>query len=193
MGTDKAWLDWHGCPLWQVQLGKLSQLGASKLVVACRREQQLHSAIGIPSGIDWVFDPDGEDSGPLGAIHRVLQFVSMPVLALAVDMPLMTEEFMSDVICPKLSAHQGFFFKMGDYFEPMAACYAPIMLPLMKHHLHEHQFGLQNLITEAIQLDLASSAALPPEHQPLFENVNTPEALESGRGRQLGPAQNHPF
>ena len=44
MGRDKAWLDWHGVPLWRHQLEKLTALQAERVFISCRRDQGFEDA-----------------------------------------------------------------------------------------------------------------------------------------------------
>ena len=39
MGTDKAFLDWRGRPLWEHQLEKLRALAPSRVMLSCRSDQ----------------------------------------------------------------------------------------------------------------------------------------------------------
>ncbi|MEZ0386151.1 MAG: molybdenum cofactor guanylyltransferase, partial [Verrucomicrobium sp.] len=93
MGKDKAWLDWEGQPLWQVQLGKLQTLHPAKLMIACREEQAL-TPVG---GVELVLDPP-DNQGPLPAILRCLELARLPLLVLGVDMPQMTADLLQSIV-----------------------------------------------------------------------------------------------
>ena len=93
MGRDKAFLDWQGRPLWEVQLAKLSSVGASELLVCGRREQGFEG-----DGFRFVQD-DVEDLGPLAGLANALKEASHEtVLVLAVDMPLVTAELLRELL-----------------------------------------------------------------------------------------------
>jgi len=47
MGRDKAFLDWDGRPLWQVQLEKLQQLAPQRLLISCREEQKVEQVFNL--------------------------------------------------------------------------------------------------------------------------------------------------
>ena len=161
MGRDKAFIDWNGRPLWQVQLEKLQQLGPNRLLISCREEQ------GIVSDAEIIFDPIDSNDGPLGAITRCLELVKKPLLVLAVDMPWMTVEFLRDQILP------GGFFRGPHGFEALCAVYEPAMLPAMQKALAERRLALQRVI-EACQPRVH---LLGEEHALLFRNANTPDEL----------------
>ena len=161
MGRDKAFIDWQGRPLWQVQLEKLRQLGPKRVLISCRAEQN------IVSDAEMVFDPIDANDGPLGAITRCLELVQTPLLVLAVDMPWMTVEFLRDQIL------SGGFFRGAHGFEALCAVYEPHMLPTMQKALAERRLALQRVI-EACQPRVH---LLGEEHAPFFRNANTPDEL----------------
>src|SRR3954468_17857631 len=84
MGRDKAFLEWHGGPLWQFQFNKLAQLNPAHLLISCREDQKIASA-----RAEVLHDPPG-NQGPLPALSRCLTRAQMPLLVLAVDMPHIT-------------------------------------------------------------------------------------------------------
>lgn len=161
MGRDKAFLDWNGRPLWQVQLEKLRELGPERLLISCRAEQH------IVSDAEMVFDPPETDDGPLGAITRCLELVQMPLLVLAVDMPWMTVEFLRDHILP------GGFFRGPHGFETLCAVYRPDMLPAMQGALRERRLALQRVVEESHPV----IHEITTDQSPWFQNANTPAEL----------------
>lgn len=168
MKQDKALLDWHGQPLWQVQLNKLQALQPAHLLLSCRREQPLAP----PADVEVVFDPENTDDGPLGAITRCLERVQMPLLVLAVDMPWMSVEFLRE----KLTS--GGFFRGAHGYEALAALYTPAMLPFMHAALKEQRLALQPVIEACVHSGLAITHTLDDEQLPFFYNANTPGDLK---------------
>ncbi len=165
MGRDKALLDWQGRPLWQVQLDKLRELKPERLLLSCRREQSLQPG----DDAEVVHDAEHADDGPLGAITRCLEFVQMPLLVLAVDMPWMTTEFLQEKLTP------GRFYHGAHGFEALAAVYVPAMLPAMQEALRERRLALQRVIGACVQLGLAESVEVDASIAALFRNANTPD------------------
>ena len=99
MGADKAFLDWHGRPLWEVQLAKLRAAGAAEILVCGRREQAF-------AGDGFRLIPDRkEDLGPLSGLANALRAATHDtVLVLAVDMPFITVELLRELIEQRLGS-----------------------------------------------------------------------------------------
>jgi len=172
MGRDKAFIDWNGRPLWQVQLEKLRQLAPERLLISSRAEQKVGQVFNLSSKApEVVFDPPNSNDGPLGAITRCLERVQMPLLVLAVDMPWMTVEFLRERVVP------GGFFRGPHGLEALCAVYELEMLPTMQTALGEHRLALQRLI-EACQPCVHE---LREEDAGFFRNANTPEELATPR------------
>jgi molybdopterin-guanine dinucleotide biosynthesis protein A len=170
MGRDKAFLDWHGRPLWQVQLEKLQQLSPQRLLISCREEQKVEQVFNLFSKApELVYDPPNTNDGPLGAITRCLEMVQMPLLVLAVDMPWMTVECLREHILP------GGFFRGPHGFEALCAVYEPAMLQNMKNALAERRLALQHVI-EACHPRVRELTADVADY---FHNANTAEDLSN--------------
>jgi molybdopterin-guanine dinucleotide biosynthesis protein A len=174
MGRDKACLEWHGRPLWEVQVEKLIGICGDPVVIACRRQQGLHEKTAFTERLAWRFDPDEEATGPAGVVLRMLDEFKMPVLLLAVDMPLMTEAFLKDSILSATEPGQGLFFESSHGLEPLVGWYSPGMLPVMRDCIDRGILGLRAVIHECRQQGLASVRLLNGPEELLFSNINTP-------------------
>jgi len=174
MKQDKALLHWHGQDLWQAQLHKLQSIGASHVLLSCRREQPLYPG----DSVEIMHDPEGVDEGPLGAITRCLERVQMPLLVLAVDMPWMTAAFLCEHLVPHDESAGGQFFRGSHGDETLAGLYVPAMLPLMQDALRDRHLALQPIIEACVHLGLAATRVLNPEQATFFHNANTPEDLK---------------
>jgi molybdopterin-guanine dinucleotide biosynthesis protein A len=87
MGADKATLIYEGEPLWSRQLQMLKELSPKKNFVSARIKPPW-----CPPEIETVLDAP-PSRGPLGGLAAALGKIRTPhLLALAVDMPLMTAE-----------------------------------------------------------------------------------------------------
>ena len=173
MKQDKALLHWHGQDLWQAQLNKLQSIGASRVLLSCRREQPLFPG----DAVEIIHDPEGIDDGPLGAITRCLERVQMPLLVLAVDMPWMTAAFLREHLVPAAEPVRGQFYRGPHGDEVLAGLYVPAMLPMMQAALREKHLALQPIIVTAVHSELAFTHALGDEQMPFFHNANTPADL----------------
>lgn len=177
MKQDKALLHWHGQDLWQAQLHKLQSIGATRVLLSCRREQPLF--VSPSEEVEVVHDAEGADDGPLGAITRCLEQVQMPLLVLAVDMPWMTAAFLREHLVPHAEPVRGQFFRGPHGDETLAGLYVPAMLPLMRESLSKKDFKLQHVIESAVHSELAVTHALGDEQMPFFHNANTPADLHA--------------
>lgn len=185
MGRDKARLDWQGRPLWQAQLDKLRALQPARLLVACREEQGLHQP--PVADVEWLFDPAGDDSGPLGAIERALTAAALPLLVLAVDLPAMPAAFLDRGLRTPAEPGRSRFFATAQGLEPLAGWYDPALLPLLQEALARRELGLQRLILRAAGLGLAALRQAEAGEAAFFANANTPGewAHEKGRSADL--------
>lgn len=178
MGRDKACLDWQGRPLWQVQAEKLMGTSGDPVVIACRRQQGLHEKTEFGRRLTWRFDPEDEATGPAGVVLRMLDEFRMPVLLLAVDMPLMTVAFLNESIVAATEPGQGLFLESSHGLEPLVGWYSPGMRPVMHDCIDRGISGLRAMIQECRQQGLAAVRLLTGPEEPLFSNLNTPAHWE---------------
>lgn len=169
MGRDKALLDWHGTPLWRLQLNKLIALNPERLLISRRDDQEFKTLLA-----DHVIDPP-DNPGPLGAIVRCLEMAPLPLLVLAVDMPRMTAEFLQSMIDECSDASRGLICKSSDGLEPLCAIYPPGALGLMKDALAEGCFRMRAVAERLVEAGWLRVRDLMPDEVPLFFNANTPE------------------
>jgi molybdopterin-guanine dinucleotide biosynthesis protein A len=169
MGRDKAWLDWHGEPLWKLQLGKLEELDPALLLISCRQEQQLDA-----SHAEVLHDPP-ENQGPLPALTRCLERAKMPLLALAVDMPQVTASLLRELVAFDVAAPaSGAVFRGAQGYEPLCALYPPEVLPLLQEAITEGNLRMQSFVQRAVDSGMLRAIPLSKEQEALFLNVNTP-------------------
>lgn len=183
MRQDKALLDWHGQPLWLVQMHKLASLQPEHLFIASRSEQALQTSFDhdLPSSdapITFVNDPPDEDCGPIGAIARCLRLASSHLLVLAVDMPVMTAAFLREHLLTKASEAKSLVCRGTHGFEALAAIYAPSALPFFEAASISGRFALQPLLAELVGAGLCDVVELHGGEEPFFANANTPEEAE---------------
>ncbi len=197
MGRDKAFLDWQGRPLWEVQLAKLRAAGAAELLICSRREQAF-------TGDDFRFVPDDvEDLGPLAGLVNALKAASHDhVLVLAVDMPFITVELLADLgsqrreeadadaapgnpprhlggyAASASATVQGIIPVRDGRFEPLAAIYPRCVLALAEAHLAGTDRSLQGFCRAAEAAGLVRSWTETEEWSEQFRSVNTPRELQ---------------
>ena len=180
MAQDKAFLDWHGRPLWRVQMEKLIALDPGRLFIAARAEQDFATLLArepMNAAVTCVNDPAGEDCGPIGAITRCLRLSTGPLLVLAVDMPAMTADFLRQRLLSAATETQGAVHRGTRGYEALAAVYVPAALPLFEAALAAGRFALQPLLAEIARAGLCTVVDLQHENAPLFANANTPDEV----------------
>lgn len=176
MGQDKALLDWQGQPLWEAQLTKLRELQPTRLLLSCRREQNITAP-----HAELLFDPPTSD-GPLPALARCLETAQMPVLALAVDMPHVSAEFLRALITMSSAAGKGVVYHGTHGYEPLCALYPATILPLLHEAMAQGNFRFQSLVQNAVDAGLLTVLSMTPEQEMLFFNLNTPADLSFSNG-----------
>ena len=203
MGTDKAFLDWHGRPLWEHQLEKLRALEPMRLLLSCREGQEFpagESSAGMATAcpcsplpeqsstggsrgqakampaLRLVFDAQ-KDCGPLGGVASCLGACDAPLLAvLGIDLPLLPAEFLRDLLS-KCTGQCGAVISLkGEYFEPLAAVYPRAMLALAEEQLAAGRLALQDFIRRGIESGLMRRVDVAVNAQ-WFTNVNAPGDL----------------
>src|SRR5438876_12398400 len=88
MGKDKATILFRGKPLWQIQLELLRKLEPEEIFVSTRTDP-----IWRPADVQFLAD-DPPSRGPLSGLAASLaRMRSAHLLALAIDMPFMTESY----------------------------------------------------------------------------------------------------
>lgn len=184
MGEDKAFLDWHGSPLWIHQINKLLLLKPERTFIAARRDQAFHIHLDtairtqrVRHAVEMVEDPVGEDCGPMGALIRCLKISASPLLALAVDMPHMDIERLTTLL-RLAKPGRGCVWTGPQGHEVLAALYVPEMLPLMQAAFLQGSFSLQKIVSAAAAADVCDLHEIAVEDAVFFTNVNTPEEAD---------------
>src|SRR5436853_6332429 len=92
MGKDKATIVFREKPLWQIQLDLLRKLELAEIFISARTDPPWR-----PSGMQFVSD-DPPSRGPLSGLTAALaQVQTGHLLALAIDMPLMSVGFLGAI------------------------------------------------------------------------------------------------
>ena len=189
MGRDKAFHEIDGIPLWQRQLQILRELGPSEIFLAGPAQPKW-----IKTGVEIVADAV-DDAGPLGGLVAVLRRCrNAHLLALAVDLPNMTTQFLEQlfVTCTRNSGvvpkRCGASFQLANQkqrnlktcatqFEPLAAIYPASCLALAEDCLTSGDFSLQQLVRRATKAGLMTTKEIADGEEHLFFNLNTPADL----------------
>jgi molybdopterin-guanine dinucleotide biosynthesis protein A len=166
MGKDKATLLFRGKPLWQIQLELLRKTGPAEIFVSARTDP-----VWRPADVQFVAD-DPPSRGPLSGIAASLAKVrTRHLLALAVDTPFVTEEYLKS-LCSQIEPRRGAIPKIEDRFEPLAAIYPQEVLANFQSALSGTDFSMQ---TVARRLAAEGKLRVVPvtfQERNLFLNLN---------------------
>jgi molybdopterin-guanine dinucleotide biosynthesis protein A len=172
MGRDKADVLIDGQPLWQRQLATLRRLHPRELFIAGKSDGPYASA-----GIEIVEDITPA-RGPLSGLEAALQRATCPlVLVLAIDLPAMSVEFLSLLVCLAAADGVGVVPRVGRWFEPLAAVYPRACLPLVQQCLRGYDLSMQAFVRHARAANLVVPRELAASDRAFFRNVNTPADL----------------
>jgi molybdopterin-guanine dinucleotide biosynthesis protein A len=172
MGTNKAFLNFQGTPLWRFQIDKLLRLQPDQLFFSVPPGMEL------PAG-PWMFVYDRlPHLGPLGGLEAALRLTGEGLLiTLAVDMPAMTSDFLSLLL--RKAGPRGVVPHLDGFYHGASAVYPASILPLFEQILASNDRSFQHLVREALRIDLMEVEEVQPETAPLFRNWNSPQDLES--------------
>ncbi len=170
MGSDKAFLLWEGRPLLRRQIDTARAAGAKQVWISGRKGVDYH-AFGCLVIVDSV-----KDAGPLGGMAAVLQAARGKfswLLALAVDLPCMTPDYLQALAVSAAVANLGMLPQRGPYYEPLAAVY-PVepALAAVKDQIEGRHFAMQELAAGLVEKRQARAVPIRHEERTLFANWN---------------------
>ena len=166
MGKDKATVLFRGKPLWEVQLGLLRTLDPSEIFVSARTDPSWR-----PGDVGFVADIS-PSRGPLSGLAASLaRMRTTHLLALAIDMPFMTENFLRHV-CDQIEACVGVVPKIDNRAEPLAAIYPREAVIDFQNALAGTDFSLQTLTRSLVDTGKLRELAINEQQKQLFVNVN---------------------
>lgn len=170
MASDKATLLFHGRPLWQIQLELLRKLNPAEVFVSARTDPAWR-----PADVQFVADVP-PSRGPLSGLAASLATMhSTHLLALAIDMPLMTPEYLTS-LCSRIRPCRGVITKIDERLEPLAAIYPREALTSIRSALSGEDFSLQTL-TGRLVASRKLDVVFVTSQKKLFLNVNEPSDL----------------
>ncbi len=168
MGSDKAALLFRGKPLWQIQLDLLRALQPAEIFISARTEP-----IWRPRDIRFVAD-DPPSRGPLsGLAASLVQMRSDHLLALAIDMPLMTEAHLR-LLCDEIKPGCGVIPTIGDRAEPLSAIYPAECREDLLAALAGNDFSFQTLSKKLVRAGRLSVFRVGDRDAGLYRNLNEP-------------------
>jgi molybdopterin-guanine dinucleotide biosynthesis protein A len=178
MGKDKATLLFYGKPLWQIQLERLRKLEPTEIFVSARTDP-----VWRPADVQFVAD-DPPSRGPISGLATALaQTGSKHLLALAIDMPFMTEIYLR-YLCEQIEPRIGVVPKIDSRAEPLTAIYPRQVEIDFREALASDDFSLQTLVRRLVAAGKMRGIPVTEQERELFLNVNQPVDLQRcSRGR----------
>jgi molybdopterin-guanine dinucleotide biosynthesis protein A len=166
MGRDKATLLFRGRPLWEIQLDLLRTLQPEEVFVSARTDPPWR-----PLGVQFVSD-EQPSRGPLSGLSATLARISTDhLLALAIDMPLMTENYLR-LICNLIELGRGVLPMIGKHAEPLAAIYPKGTGTDFLMALSGSDFSLQSLTKKLVEAGKLSLVNVFEKEAKFFQNFN---------------------
>ena len=173
MGTDKATFLFRGEPLWQVQLETLRRLRPAEIFVSARTDPSWR-----PAYVQFIADIP-PSCGPLSGLTASLQKMhTAHLLALAIDMPFMTENHLRSM-CDAIEPGRGVVAKIDNRAEPLAALYPREAEIDFRFALAGTDFSLQNLVRHLVTSGKMLEISVTKQERPLFRNVNNASDLDA--------------
>jgi len=175
MGKDKATLLFRGKPLWQIQLDLLRKLEPAEILISARIDPSWR-----PSDTEFVADPAsaGPSRGALSGLAAALaRMRTKHLLALAIDMPFMTEKYLR-FLCDEIGPGRGVLPVIANRAEPLAAIYPAEAHCDVIAALSGADFSLQTLARQLIKMAKLKVVFVAEEEKAFFRNLNEPIDLE---------------
>jgi molybdopterin-guanine dinucleotide biosynthesis protein A len=169
LGADKATLLWEGEPLWSRQLRTLRELAPEKILISARTKPAW-----CPPEIETVLD-EPPSRGPLSGIVAALKKMETThLLALAVDLPLMTAGHLKKLLS-LAQPGRGVVPAKENLHEPLCAIYPKESERLICNHLAGGGASLQPLIDRLAGENLVTLLPVSKNSGAVYDNLNTPQ------------------
>src|SRR5438477_13215872 len=171
MGKDKAMLVCRGKSLWQIQLELLGKLEPVEIFVSARTDPAWRSR-----DVHFVAD-DSPSRGPLSGLAAALaRMHTKHLLALAIDMPFMTEKYLR-FLCSQIEPGRGVLPKIDNRAEPLAAIYPREAGAEFRAALAGTDFSLQTLARGLVKTGKLREIPVGGKETRFFLNANEPSDL----------------
>jgi molybdopterin-guanine dinucleotide biosynthesis protein A len=166
MGKNKATLLFCGRPLWENQLEVLRKLEPAETLISARTDPAWR-----PDDVQFIADIP-PSRGPLSGLAASLANIrTTHLLALAIDMPRMTENYLR-ILCDHIDPGRGVVPKTIHGVEPLAAIYPREAAIEFREALMGTDFSLQTVTRRQIEAGKLREIPVTEQDQTLFLNVN---------------------
>jgi len=173
MGRDKATILLRGKPLWEIQIDLLRKLEPAEIFVSSRTDPSWR-----PADVQFVAD-DPPSRGPLSGLAASLaQMRSAYLLALAIDMPFMSENYLR-YLYDQIEPGTGVVPTIDNRAEPLAAIYPKEANADFRSALAGRDFSLQSVVRHLVESGKLREVRVKEQEKTLFLNVNEMADLQS--------------
>jgi molybdopterin-guanine dinucleotide biosynthesis protein A len=175
MGTDKATLMIAGEPMWLRQLNTLRKVRPDKLLISARMRPAWS-----PADIEIVLD-EPPSRGPLSGLAAALRHMpSTHLLALAIDLPEMTDGHLSE-LWQLARPGVGVIPQSWGSYEPLAAIYPATATTMVESALAIGRLSLQYLVENLLERQEACIYPIKEDDRRFYLNVNSEDDLKGKR------------
>jgi molybdopterin-guanine dinucleotide biosynthesis protein A len=171
MGRDKATLLYEGEPLWQRQLRTLRAIAPEEILISARTKPEW-----CPPDVEVILDTP-PSRGPLSGLAAALGKIRTPhLLALAVDMPLMTPEHLR-WLQTHIGPGCGVVPVRSGHCEPLCAIYPAEVLDAARAAMTSDDVSLHAFIATLRNQQLMTDCSLTETMLTFYINANSPGDL----------------
>ena len=173
MGKDKATFLVRAKPLWEIQLELLGKLEPTEIFVSARTDP-----VWRPADVQFVADDPPSRGALSGLAASLAQMRTKHLLALAVDMPFMTEKYLR-FLCGQIEPGSGVLPKIDNRAEPLAAIYPQEALANVQSALSGEDFSLQTVTGRLVAAGKLQVMPVTSHDRRFFLNMNELPDLRS--------------
>lgn len=171
MGRDKARLEISGQPFWRMQLNLLRKLQPLEIFISARADPAW-----CPADVQLILDAPPSRGALSGLAATLTQMRGSHLLALAIDMPFMSERWLRH-LCGLAAKSRGAIPAIGHRLEPLAAIYPAEAVGEFEAALSSNDFSLQTLARHLVGSSKLNLIPVPSFDEGLFRNLNAPDDL----------------
>ena len=165
-GSDKAFHEIDGVPLWKHQIAKLEALMPAEILISANADQEFASEHRVV--VDEV-----ADRGPLGALVSCLRATKLSrLLVVAVDLPKMPVGFLGELAycdCGVIPQHD------NGMIEPLVAVYPTKIFANAERCLAEGRLAVREIVAPGIDEGLIIPRPIADAELGFFDNLNRSE------------------
>ncbi len=171
MGTDKAFLEIEGVPLWSRQLALLRSVLPAQLILSANGTQVFP---GLAGDVTLVRDAT-IDAGPLSGLVATLEASRWDrVLVIAVDMPALTSAFLGNLLGEEAAVVS---LDESGRFEPFPAVYPASAAALARESLRSGRLALQGFLRSCVEDGMMIVRPASAGDASLFQSWNRPSDI----------------